>query len=133
MYLHIQDDRTLKELQDDFSQAFPYLKLEFFSRPHKKGEASLGKNKLNPFLQIVAIRSGHRNGAIEISEEQTIQEVEQSLQKEYELPVQIYHFTKAGWIVTDVADIATLKELNEQGKQAAHEIHNVAAQSKNLK
>jgi hypothetical protein len=133
MYLHIHNNRTLKELQDDFSSAFPYLRLEFFSKPHKRNAASSEKNKLNPFLQVVTIRNHHRNGAIEIKETQTAGEVEQQLQKEYELPVQIYHFTKAGWLLTDIADIATLQELNEQGKTAAHELHNVSAQSKNLK
>jgi hypothetical protein len=133
MFLHIHDNRTLKELQLDFSGYFPYLKLEFFSKPHRRGVASTEKNKRNPFLQIVSIRTHHRNGAVEIRENQTAYEVEQLLQKEYFLPAQIYHYTTAGWIVTDVADTATLKELNEQGRRSAHEENKVYAQTKQLK
>lgn len=133
MYLHIHDNRTLRELQEDFISVFPYLRLEFFSKPHKPGFASPEKNKLNSFLQIVAVRNHHRNGALEVNEHNTAEELEQLLQHEYHLAAQVYHFTKAGWIVTDVTDKVTLKELNEQGKTAAHEYYNVFAQSKNLR
>lgn len=133
MYLHIHNNRTLRELQEDFTTAFPYLRIEFYSKPHRRGGVSSEKNKLNPFLQIVAVRSHQRNGAIEVNELNSVETFEQLLQKEYGLPVQVFHFTKAGWIITDVTDKATLKELNEQGKVAAHEHYNVYAQSKNLR
>lgn len=122
MLLYIHDNRTLKELQDDFNLAFPYLRLEFFSKPHGPGEASSEKNKLNNYMQLIAVRASHRNGAVEIKEWHTIKAVEQMLQNDYKLPVQIYHFTHAGWIETIVTDEVTLKELNEQGKRAAGEM-----------
>ena len=122
MLLYIHDNRTLKELQDDFNLAFPYLRLEFFSKPHGKGVASAEKNKLNNYMQLIAVRASHRNSAVEIQEWHSVKEVEQMLQNDYKLPVQIYHFTRAGWIETIVTDEATLKELNEQGKRAAGEM-----------
>ncbi|HMO31433.1 MAG TPA: hypothetical protein PKE63_02700 [Lacibacter sp.] len=132
MYLHIHDTRTLKELQEDFNFSFPYLRLEFFSRMHRSGLRSSLKRRLNPFLQVATVRSKHRNGALEINGNQKVRDVEQSLQQDYHLPVQIYHFTKAGWLMTDVTDDATLDELNEQGRNTSHELHNVFAQARNL-
>lgn len=133
MFLHIQNTRTLKELQLDFSGMFPFLRLEFFSKSHRKGNASSEKHKLNPFLQIVTVRKHHRNGAIEIKEHFKVEEVEQLLQEEYDLPAQIYHYTCQGWVMTDAADKATLRELNEHGRRCFEEDHKVYAQCKLLK
>lgn len=133
MFLHIQNKRTLKELQLDFSGRFPFLRLEFFSKPHRKGMASAEKHQLNPFLQIVTVRTHHRNGAIEIKEHHKAEEVEQLLQEEYDLPAQIYHYTCNGWVMTDAADKATLRELNEHGRRCFEEDHKVYAQCKLLK
>ena len=121
MLLYIHDNRTLKELQDDFNLAFPYLRMEFFSKPHAIGLASAEKNKLNNYMQLIDVRTSHRNSAVEIQEWHTVKAVEQMLQTDYKLPVQIYHFSQAGWIETTVTDEVTLKELNEQGKRAAAE------------
>ena len=132
MYLHIHDNRTLRELQEDFNFRFPYLRIEFYSKPHHRNAASPDTHKLNPFLQIVAVRGHHRNGAAEIHEGETVAGFEQMMQRDYSLPVQVFHFTKTGWILTDVTDKATLRELNEQGKEEAHEFYNVYAQVKNL-
>lgn len=124
MFLHVHDKRTLKELQDDFNLFYPYLRLEFFSRPHGSGAHSAEKHRLNSYMQVVAVRKSHRNGAVEINDWHTVKEVEQMLQQEYQLPVQIYHYTKAGWIETTVTDDVTLKELNEQGRrEAGDELH----------
>jgi hypothetical protein len=132
MYLHIHDNRTLKELQDDFSSAFPYLRLEFLSKRKRAASVSSVKKLLNPFLQVVTIRHQHRNGAIEIGEHMKVKQVEQLLKKEYCLPAEILHYTKAGWLQADVAGDATLLELNEQGRSDFHVFHNVYAQAKNL-
>lgn len=132
MYLHIHDNRTLKELQDDFASVFPYLRLEFLSKRPRSTQRISGHNLLNPFLQVVTIRRQHRNGAIEIEEHMRAKTVEQLLKKEYGLPAEILHYTKAGWLQTDVADAATLQELNEQGRSEFHRLHNVYAQARNL-
>ena len=132
MYLHIHDNRTLKELQDDFSSEFPYLRLEFYTRRQRAGQHASSRSLLNPYLQVITIRSQHRNGAIEINELMTVKQVEQLLTKEYHLPAEILHYTKAGWLQTHVTDHATLKDLNEQGRSDFHQLHNVYAQAKNL-
>jgi hypothetical protein len=132
MYLHIHDSRTLKELQDDFSSVFPYLRLEFYTRRQRAGQHASSRSLLNPFLQVVTIRRQHRNGAIEIREQMKAKQVEQLLKREYSLPAEVLHYTKAGWLQTEVADEATLQELNEQGRADFHSVHNVFAHVRNL-
>lgn len=133
MLLYIHDNRTLKELQDDFSLAFPFLRLEFFSKSHAAGVCSAEKNKLNVFMKLIAVRASHRNGAVEIENWHTVKAVEQMLQRDYLLPAQIFHFTSAGWIETTVTDEVTLKELNEQGEKAAIQDHQIFLNTRSLK
>lgn len=133
MLLYIHDNRTLKELQDEFSLAFPYLRLEFFSKSHAAGVSSAEKNKLNVFMKLIAVRVSHRNGAVEIEDWHSVKSVEQMLQDDYMLPVQIFHFTSAGWIETTVTDEVTLKELNEQGQNAADQDHQILLNTRSLK
>jgi hypothetical protein len=132
MILHIDGKRTLKELQDDFAAAFPYLRLEFFARPHRRMMRSSVRRKLNPFLQVATVRSHQRNGALTVEGNMTVQELEQLLQQQYDLCAQVYHFAKGDWLMTDAADVATLDELNEQGRREAHEQHHVYVQPRNF-
>ena len=38
--MKISDKTTIKVIQEEFNQAFPYLKIEFYKEAHKEGEAS---------------------------------------------------------------------------------------------
>lgn len=131
MILHIHRKRTLKELQDDFNYFFPYLRLEFFSKPHRRMVRSSARRKLNPYLQIETVRSRQCNGALGINDHAPVQELEQALQQHYDLSAQVYHFAKGQWLMTDAADMATLAELNDQGRREAHTFHQVYVQPRN--
>ena len=47
MKMHIHHDDTLELVQRSFSAEFPYLKLEFFTRPHDKGRPTEKQFMLN--------------------------------------------------------------------------------------
>jgi hypothetical protein len=132
MILHINDDRLLREIQMDFSKFYPYLRLEFFDKPHLSMSPSSESSKISPYTKAGSVRLKHHEGAIYLLPNTTVKEVEEMMQKEFSLSVQISHYTKSGWIQTDVVDKATLDELNEMGRREFHELHNVSAQAKNL-
>ena len=54
MKLHIEDKRTLAEIQEEFNKAFPFLKLEFFKKPHAEGELS-PMNEMIPAGSLIVI------------------------------------------------------------------------------
>jgi len=43
MQIIINDHRKIFAIQEEFNTAFPYLKIEFFSKPHSPGGASARK------------------------------------------------------------------------------------------
>jgi hypothetical protein len=132
MILHINDDRLLREIQMDFSKYYPYLRMEFFNKPHLVMLSSEESNKVSPYIKAGSLRKKHHEGAMNLLPDTTVKDLEEMMQKEFNLAVQIYHYTKFGWIQTDVADIITLDDLNDLGRREFHELHNVSAQSRNL-
>ena len=48
MKIIINDNRPISTIQEEFNTIFPYLKLEFFSTPHKPGESSAKKFVKHP-------------------------------------------------------------------------------------
>lgn len=128
MILHIHGNRNLKELQDDFNNYFPYLRLEFFAKPHRKLMRSSMRRKLHSYLQVDTVRSRQRNGALTVDGNMPVHELEQLLQQQYDLSAQVFHFAKGEWLMTDATDVATLTELNEQGRREAQLLHQVYVQ-----
>ena len=62
MKLHIDDKMTIGQLKDQFSIAFPYLKLEFFKKPHETGGISAKQDLLDPRTVLAATRTNHSEG-----------------------------------------------------------------------
>ncbi|MFT5386226.1 MAG: hypothetical protein ACI81W_003639, partial [Saprospiraceae bacterium] len=52
MEMKISNDRKLKNLQEEFNSHFPFLRIEFFSRPHVSDIASADNEILNPDLTV---------------------------------------------------------------------------------
>jgi len=132
MILHITDQRMLREIQIDFSKQFPYLRIEFFMPSHHNNTPKTKSNKIDPYIRAEGIRKKHFAHAVNVFPDTTVKEFEHMMQEDFHADVQVYHYTKAGWLQTDVTDIATLDELNDQGRRDFNELHNTAAQTKNL-
>lgn len=132
MILHITDQRMLREIQLDFSKQFPYLRIEFFMPPHSHHTSAIQPSKINPYIRAGGIRKKHIAHAVNIFPDTSAKEFEQMMRDDFHADVQVYHYTKAGWLQTDTTDLATLNELNDQGRRDFNELHNTAAQSKNL-
>jgi hypothetical protein len=132
MILHITDQRMLREIQIDFSKQFPYLRIEFFTPSHHNNTPAKNVTKIDPYIRAGVIRKKHFVHAVNVFPDTSVKEFEQMMRDDFNADVQVYHYTKAGWLQTDVTDIATLDELNDQGRRDFNELHNTAAQSKNL-
>jgi len=132
MILHITDQRMLREIQLDFSKHFPYLRIEFFTTPNRNNAPAKNVTKIDPYIRAGVIRRKHFAHAVNLFPDTSVKEFEHIMQEDFNADIQVYHYTKAGWLQTDVTDIATLDELNDQGRRDFNELHNTEAQTKNL-
>jgi len=132
MILHITDQRILREIQMEFSKHFPYLRVEFFTPSHHNNLPAEDSYKIDSYTRAGNIRKKHYSNTINLFPDTSVREFELMMQKDFQADVQVFHYTKAGWIQTDSTDTATLNELNEQGRRHFNEMFNTAAQTKNL-
>lgn len=115
MKLTINDQRKISSIQKAFNDLFPYLKLEFFSKPHRPGHAS-AKRLMQHHLTIGQCRTQHSSGALTITPVMTVADLEQTFSDLYGLSVQVFRRSGNIWLETTITDSWTLQEQNEQGE-----------------
>ena len=73
----ISDEKTLRDIQKEFNIYFPYLKIEFYSGHHARGEGSPVQDRLDPELPLSVVRTIHTTGDLKIDPEKKVSEFEQ--------------------------------------------------------
>lgn len=110
---------TVKDIKKQFNCVFPYLKLEFFCEPHVTGQGSPFSKMVPPSTLLGEISGILREGEISIRPDQPVKEVEQTFQRRFGLPVQVFRRQKDVWLETTSTDYLTLEEQNEMGRRAS--------------
>lgn len=116
MKVTINDKRKIFAIQEEFNQLFPYLKLEFFSKPHKPGGATAKKFVKHNSKTLGECRTVHNKGQITITPQMTVTDLEQRFSDVYGLGVQVFRQSGKVWLETTVTDKWTLEEQNRQGE-----------------
>src|SRR6188768_4176873 len=116
MIINIHDNRIISEIQEEFTRQFPFLKLEFFSRPHKIGSLTAKRFLKTSLKTIGECRSIHEKGNITIDPEMTVADLEKQFRDLYGLNVQLFRKSGNLWLETSVTDIWTLQKQNDQGE-----------------
>lgn len=116
MKLHVDDTRSIAEIQGEFNAGFPYLKIEFFKKPHEVGETSALADMLPADSNLAKWRTVHNSGDIIITPETKVSELESEFQDKFGLSAQVFRQSGEVWLETSVTDSWTLKEQNEQGE-----------------
>lgn len=120
MTLHIAPNRLIKDLQEDFNQTFPFLKLEFFtnklSRTDFSAKQIIAPNKKVGESQVVATE-----GDVLIDEEMKVIDLEKLLREKFSLAVQVFRKSGNLWLETTMTDSWTLQQQNNHGREISTE------------
>ena len=111
----IRDDRTLRDMQEEFSEKFPFLKIEFYSA---KGEQEARK-KLAPDRTVGEVRTIHNEGELSIHGNVKVRSLEASFSESFGLNVQVFRLSGNLWLQTTSTDEWTLHEQNRKGGASA--------------
>ncbi len=122
MKLIINDQRKLFAIQEEFSTKFPYLRLEFFTRPHQPGAASHRRLMRSGQRTIGECRTSHNSGALSVNEQMTVADLEQHFSEEFGLNVQVFRRSGNIWLETTITDGWTLEEQNRQGESLTQQV-----------
>lgn len=114
--IKITPNKTLKEIQEEFSKRFTHLKLEFFSKPHSEGKGTQKEYMKDNLLQVKDLASAD-GGSVEISGNTIVSELEKAFRETFGLYVQVFRKSGKIWLETTATDGWTLSYQNSQGEE----------------
>jgi len=118
MKIQISDKRKISVVQQEFNEAFPYLRLEFFSVAPKTGKGSAKKFMIIPDHKTIGeCRKIRRSNSITITSRMKVNQLEKIFLDDYGLAVQVFRKSGRVWLETTMTDDWTLSEQNKQGEE----------------
>lgn len=118
MYLEINGERLISEIQNDFGAVYPYLKIEFF-RNGKIRRDRYPATMLIPATQPVknAWHYKQEKGQLTLSDGMTVTDFENALMDQFGLSAQVFRRSGNIWLETTITDSWTLKQQNDHGRE----------------
>lgn len=111
----ITDHKTLGQIQEEFNQQFPGLKIHFFRKSHGKYKGSSDEDMLPNESLIGEIRHVHETKEFSINPKDSVAKIESMFHDIYGLNAQIYRRSKELWLQTSSTDDWTLEKQNLKG------------------
>ncbi|MFT3826998.1 MAG: hypothetical protein QM731_23945 [Chitinophagaceae bacterium] len=112
----MQADKTVAEIQQEFSSNYPFLKVEFF---RKEPPANTLRKQLYHLSLKRAAAGNFKSGELEISDIMTVRELEEQFYTRFGLAVQVFRKSGKLWLETTMTDNWTLKQQNDHGEEIA--------------
>jgi hypothetical protein len=128
MNIVINDKKTIAELQNEFSTAFPYLKLEVMVKPPKLGGAHPAKVVKHANTTLAECRVQHTKGTLTVTPQTTVADLTQDFSDVFGLAVRVKRKSGKYWLHTTITDFWSLEEQNKQGEALSGQEGNEAAE-----
>jgi hypothetical protein len=118
MKIIIDDGAKLSEVQKEFSQHFPFLKLEFFNFDPFGFRNCSKENMITDTEKTIGdIRHVHRAGYISLNGHQKTNTIEEQFMENFGISVQVFRKSGNSWLETTTTDQWTLTEQNRKGEE----------------
>ena len=121
MYIEINDNTKFKEIQEVFSDFYPFLLIEFYTKKHIKYESSMDIDLVLPDTIVSDVKKTHVSALLEILPLNKVADVEKEFQQRFGLSAQVFWKNKDVWQETTDLDDLTLKELTEMARNSSDE------------
>lgn len=113
----IEAGMSISTVQHAFNEAFPFLKLEFFRKPHRPKGASEKKHLLKPDGILRARSKSRKKTFVQVTEEMTVSELEQLFLEYFGISAQVFRKSGRSWLETTFTDDWTLQKQNHEGME----------------
>src|SRR5689334_12841546 len=100
MHLRITPNRLISDLQKEFNNAFPYLKIEFFQNRNQQLPAFTFQQILPRHKRIVDGQTAITDGDIEISPATKVKDLEKIFKDQFSLAAQVFRRSGNLWLET---------------------------------
>lgn len=118
MQVLISADRMIRDIQEDFSRAYPYLKIEFFRNGSVRKER-YPSNLLLPAHTRVRDAGARQkaDGTLSLDDDMSVTDLENAFIDQFGLSVQVFRRSGNIWLETTMTDRWTLRQQNDHGKE----------------
>lgn len=117
MYLQISPDRIIGDIQKEFNNAFPFLKIEFF-KTRSQSRSEFLANQIIPSRQKIGENLLSNNGGeIKVSEGMKVSELEKTFKEKFNIAAQVFRKSGNLWLETTMTDNWTLQQQNDHGRE----------------
>ena len=117
MHLRIAPNRLISDLQKDFNNAFPFLKIEFFQNRNPQLPAFTIRQILPHNKRIVDGQTAVTDGDIEVNSQMKVKELEKIFKDQFSLVAHVFRRSGNLWLETTMTDDWTLGQQNEHGRE----------------
>jgi hypothetical protein len=117
MNLRIAPNGLISDLQKDFNNAFPFLKLEFFRNRNQQLPAFTFQQILPHTNRIAEGQTAITDGDIEVNPDMKVKDLEKIFKDQFSLAVQVFRRSGNLWLETTMTDNWTLRQQNEHGRE----------------
>jgi hypothetical protein len=119
MILFIHGRRLVAEAERDFSQNYPYLKLQFLQHS-ANGNTPLQKAKATQRLnEIWYFKSD--NGSVDINDQITVGDLKSMLNMRFGLLSRLFRKSGSAWLEVTLTQGWTLKQQNDHGRELSED------------
>lgn len=114
MYLQINGEHLVSEVQKNFATLFPWLKIEFF----KCGELYPPVKTIPSTWQLKeAWQLKKDKGLLKVCDCMTVADLERAFMEEFGLTAHVFRRSGNGWLKTTMTNQWTLQQQNDSGRE----------------
>ena len=116
MKLHIDKESQIRNIQNEFNEVYPFLKIEFFRNLSLNNKPAQKTEKINAGEKVKLVGNINGYNKIDISKQRTVAQLEEDFKELFGLNAQVYRKSGNLWIETSLTDDWTLEQQNSEGE-----------------
>lgn len=120
--ISIRADRSIGDVQKDFTRAYPFLKLDFY-KVNKKAKYTTAE-KLDGRLSLRSYGL-LKEGNLALHDSMTVLELERLFREGFGVYVQVSRKSGILWLETTMTDNWTLQQQNDHGRELSEPVHKI--------
>jgi hypothetical protein len=115
MHLHIAPNRLISDIQKEFNENFPFLKIEFFKTKSFSRSEFMAHQIIPSQRKIGESQQSITDGDIEIEADMKVKDLEKIFKDQFSLAMQVFRKSGNLWLETTMTDGWTLQQQNDHG------------------
>lgn len=114
----ISANTRVQDVFNQFNQLFPFLRLEFYKRPHQDNEGSEIRDQISHETLLGSLNPKLVDKSFVVNPEMTVAEFEKMMSDEFGLNVQVFRKSAGIWLQTTATDGWSLEKQNGKGERS---------------